>query len=226
MIARLVQLDGDREVASFDLDTEVFRIGRDPSAELVASSSRVSRQHARIEASGSGHALVDLGTPNGSTVNGRPVAGREPLSHGDRIVIGGAILLVYRSGRVQGIALWVALGALLLGVAWVGFVYVSPWVVDQLGGATARASGPEEAAWDQAAALALGAAMVAVLPVYGGAGAHGGAWGPIIFFFAKLNDSHFGPNAALTIYGPLLPCLGVGAVFWMVRRRRARGKAD
>lgn len=76
------------------------------------------------------------------------------------------------------------------------------------------------------AALALGAAMVAVLPVYGGAGAHGGAWGPIIFFFAKLNDSHFGPNAALTIYGPLLPCLGVGAVFWMVRRRGARGKAD
>jgi hypothetical protein len=157
MTARLVQLDGDREVASFDLDTEVFRIGRDPSAELVASSSRVSRQHARIEASGSGHALVDLGTPNGSTVNGRPVAGREPLSHGDRIVIGGAILLVYRSGRVQGIALWVALGALLLGVAWVGFVYVSPWVVDQLGGASAHASGPEEAAWDQAAALALGA---------------------------------------------------------------------
>ncbi len=76
------------------------------------------------------------------------------------------------------------------------------------------------------AALSLGIGSVAFFPVYGGAGAHGGAWGPIFFFFAKLNDINFGPNAALTIYGPLMPCLGVGAVFWMVRRRRARGKAD
>ena len=75
------------------------------------------------------------------------------------------------------------------------------------------------------AALALGAALMAVLPVYGGAGTHGGAWGPINFFFAKLNDSHFGPNAALTIYGPLLLCLGAGALVRMVRWRRARGKA-
>jgi hypothetical protein len=159
MTARLIQLDGDREVATFDLDAETFRIGRDPSSELVTSSSRVSRQHARIEPSGSGHVLVDLGTPNGSTVNGRPVAGREPLANGDKIVIGGAILLVYRSQRVQSVALWVALAALLLGVAWVGFVYVSPWVTSQLGGGSggARVSGPEEAAWDQAAALALGA---------------------------------------------------------------------
>ena len=156
MTARLVQLDGDREVASFDLDAETFRIGRDPAAELVVSSSRVSRQHARIESSGSGHVLVDLGTPNGSTVNGRPVAGREPLSHGDRIVIGGAVLLVYRSRRAHGIALSVALALLVAGVAWVGFYYVSPLLTEQVAGG-GRPAQADDAAWDQAAALALGA---------------------------------------------------------------------
>ena len=75
------------------------------------------------------------------------------------------------------------------------------------------------------AALVPGAAMVAMLPVYGGAGAHGGAWGPLSFFFDKLNDSHFGPHAALTIYGPLLLGLGAVALVRMVRRR-AHGKAD
>lgn len=159
MAARLVQLDGDREIAAFDLDAETFRIGRDPSADLVASSSRVSRQHARIEASGSGHVLVDLGTPNGSTVNGRPVAGREPLSHGDKIVIGGAIPLVYRSRRVHGLALWAALALLLVGVAFVGFFYLSPLLTRQL--ADGRSHTAADAAWDQAAALALGATQAA-----------------------------------------------------------------
>ncbi len=74
-------------------------------------------------------------------------------------------------------------------------------------------------------ALALGAAMVATLPLYGGAGLHGGAWGSIIFFFAKLNESHFGPNAALVVYGPFLLCLGAGLVVWKVRRPRRRGNA-
>jgi hypothetical protein len=153
--ARLVQLDGDREVAAFDLDAETFRIGRDPTSDLVASSSRVSRQHARVEASGSGHVLVDLGSPNGSTVNGRPVAGREPLSHGDKIVIGGAIALVYRSQRVRGVAVWAGVALLLAGVAFLGFVYLSPLVTRQLAGGGTHSAADD--AWDQAAALALGA---------------------------------------------------------------------
>jgi hypothetical protein len=152
--AQLVQLDGDREIATFDLDAEPFRIGRDPTAELTTSSSRVSRQHARIEASGSGHVLVDLGTPNGSTVNGRPVTGREPLSSGDKIVIAGAIMLVYRRERIRGVALWAGIAVLLLGMGWIGFNYLSPLLTRQVGSQTTQAA---DAAWDRAAALALGA---------------------------------------------------------------------
>ena len=74
-------------------------------------------------------------------------------------------------------------------------------------------------------ALSLGISSVAFFPVYGGAGAHGGAWGPITFFFSKLNDSHFGPHAALNIYGPFLASLGAGALIRLAWRARARGKA-
>jgi hypothetical protein len=69
------------------------------------------------------------------------------------------------------------------------------------------------------AALVLGGALVAFCPVYGGAGIHSGAWGPITFFFAKLNESHFGPNAALYIYGPFL--LSLAAVCAYLWHRRA-----
>jgi hypothetical protein len=72
------------------------------------------------------------------------------------------------------------------------------------------------------AAIAVGVAAVGFLPVYGGAGIHGGAWGPITFFFAILDESHFGPNAALTIYGPF--ALLLAAVFaYLWQRRTGRG---
>ena len=72
------------------------------------------------------------------------------------------------------------------------------------------------------AAVSLAAAALPVLPIYGGAGLHGGAFGPIAFFFAKLNESHFGPNAALTVYAPAVLCLAAGGAIGLIRRHRAR----
>lgn len=69
------------------------------------------------------------------------------------------------------------------------------------------------------AVVLLGVAAMGAFSLYGGAGIHGGAWGPITFFFAKLNDSHFGPHAALNIYGPFV--LSLAAVFSYLWHRRA-----
>lgn len=69
--------------------------------------------------------------------------------------------------------------------------------------------------------LVLGAGMTAFLPLYGGAGIHGGSWGPMAFFFARLNESHFGPGAALTIYPPFAFFLAVLLVCVRCRRRRS-----
>jgi two-component system cell cycle response regulator len=66
-------------------------VGRDPSADLVLTDAGVSWQHARLEDRGDSWALIDLGSTNGSTVNGQRVSERE-LTSNDKIVLGRTIL--------------------------------------------------------------------------------------------------------------------------------------
>ncbi len=68
-------------------DGESLEIGRDLYCDLVLEDSSVSRRHARIGWNGSGWTLVDVGSKNGTTVNGEPARGAE-LRDGDSIGIG------------------------------------------------------------------------------------------------------------------------------------------
>jgi hypothetical protein len=69
------------------LGEEPITIGRDPSCTIRLQSRYVSRQHARIEIQDGVPTLVDLGSHNGSLLNGVRVAGAAPLSGGDVITI-------------------------------------------------------------------------------------------------------------------------------------------
>lgn len=75
----------------FDLgDAPMLSIGRDPSNELPLDSPLVSRRHARAERVDGGHVLIDLGSTNGTYVNGvrlQPNV-RHPLRIDDLIQIG------------------------------------------------------------------------------------------------------------------------------------------
>ncbi len=68
-------------------DGESLEIGRDLSCELVLEDSTVSRRHARVGWNGGGWTLRDVGSKNGTTVNGEPARGAE-LRDGDQIGIG------------------------------------------------------------------------------------------------------------------------------------------
>jgi transcriptional regulator with GAF, ATPase, and Fis domain len=68
-------------------DGESLEIGRDPSCDLVLEDSSVSRRHALVGWNGSGWRLVDIGSKNGTTVNGEPARGNE-LRNGDSIGLG------------------------------------------------------------------------------------------------------------------------------------------
>lgn len=76
--ARLVAEDGTEH----RLEGEV-RVGRSADCELTIEDSRVSRQHARLIVDGEELALEDLGSANGTLVNGQRLVGRTVLANGD-----------------------------------------------------------------------------------------------------------------------------------------------
>ena len=72
-------------------------IGRAPECELVLKDSRVSRRHARLAARNGVLVLTDLGSTNGTRVNGHRVT-EVVLGAGDRVQIGETSLLVETVG--------------------------------------------------------------------------------------------------------------------------------
>jgi DNA-binding SARP family transcriptional activator len=66
-------------------------IGRSPDAAIRLVDSRVSREHARIDADDSGVRIVDLGSTNGVTVNGSRVDSAA-LADGDHVGLGGVVV--------------------------------------------------------------------------------------------------------------------------------------
>jgi hypothetical protein len=79
----LVLPTGDR----FTLAQHPITIGRRPESNLVLADPNVSRNHAEIRPQGDGFVLVDLGSTNGSKVNGIRVA-QQVLRDGDEISFG------------------------------------------------------------------------------------------------------------------------------------------
>jgi cardiolipin synthase A/B len=65
-------------------------IGRSEENDIVVADSLVSRRHARITLADGACTLTDLGTGNGTFVNGDRVEGRRRLTPGDVLGIGGA----------------------------------------------------------------------------------------------------------------------------------------
>lgn len=71
-------------------------LGRAPHCFVVLSAEQVSREHAVVRAVGDDLEVEDLGSRNGTRVNGRAVEGRRRLDPGDVVEIGGERLEVIR----------------------------------------------------------------------------------------------------------------------------------
>ena len=78
----------------FPVDVRWVRIGRDPSNQIVLNDDRhASRYHAWVTFEGEHFYLEDLGSTNGTRLNGELVERRELLRSGDRIQIGESEML-------------------------------------------------------------------------------------------------------------------------------------
>jgi hypothetical protein len=84
----LLLLDGKRIVVGSTGAT----LGRSRQCDIVLDDPNVSRQHAEIRPRGGSWVLNDLGSTNGSTLNGRRIDHAEVLKPGDEIKLGTAIL--------------------------------------------------------------------------------------------------------------------------------------
>ena len=67
-------------------------LGRSRQCDVVLDDPNVSRQHAEVRPRGGSWVLTDLGSTNGSRINGRPVEGSEVVRSGDEIELGATIL--------------------------------------------------------------------------------------------------------------------------------------
>jgi pSer/pThr/pTyr-binding forkhead associated (FHA) protein len=78
-----------------------IEIGREASSGLPIDDEQASRRHTRVTAEGD-HALVeDLGSTNGTYLNGQPVEGQRTLRPGDRLRVGLTVFELRTAADVQ-----------------------------------------------------------------------------------------------------------------------------
>ena len=103
MTAKLVvQLPGG-QCHDFPLKEQVTTIGRAPTCDLVLEYDYMSRLHARLEQTASGYMVVDAGSTNGTSVNGRRISEMQLLSSGDEISMGEISVLFFDSVSQEGV---------------------------------------------------------------------------------------------------------------------------
>jgi uncharacterized membrane protein len=79
------------------LEAQEITIGRDNSNMIAINDVEVSRRHAKVELRGSAYAIQDLGSTNGTFVNGQRLSGVQVLNPGDTISFGEGITLMYEA---------------------------------------------------------------------------------------------------------------------------------
>lgn len=98
-MATLVMLQAGQAV-SYSLTEPEMVLGRHPECQIQLDSNMVSRRHAQVVGSGEEFFVEDLGSGNGTFVNGKKIEGRTRLAHDDRIKVG-PILFRFESGQKQ-----------------------------------------------------------------------------------------------------------------------------
>jgi len=82
--AAVVLADGSRH----SLDGDLVTVGRQASCTIVIADNNISRVHARFRADDDGWTIEDLGSTNGTKVNGVLITEPTLLSHGQLIALG------------------------------------------------------------------------------------------------------------------------------------------
>jgi pSer/pThr/pTyr-binding forkhead associated (FHA) protein len=77
----------------------ITSIGRHDDCLIRIKSSQVSRRHCEVFELADKLAIRDLGSSNGTFVNGKKVSGQQVLKHGDELTVGAVTLRVAKLGQ-------------------------------------------------------------------------------------------------------------------------------
>jgi len=98
LFPRLIVRSGGRVIQEIELRDDLG-IGRAEDSAVQLMDPKVSRHHAQIRREGSRFVLTDLGSANGTRVNGVKISGPHVLRHGERIDIGDGELIYHEVGQ-------------------------------------------------------------------------------------------------------------------------------
>jgi hypothetical protein len=94
---QLIMRSGPTPGAAFTLEGDQIDIGRDSTNEIVINDAEISRRHARLTFQGGKYVLEDLGSTNGTFVNGQRLAGPRVLKAGEVVSFGEQIVVIFEA---------------------------------------------------------------------------------------------------------------------------------
>ena len=94
---QLMMRSGPTPGASFTLEGDQIDVGRDSTNEIVINDAEISRRHARLTFQGGKYVLEDLGSTNGTFVNGQRLAGPRVLKSGEVVSFGEQIVMIFEA---------------------------------------------------------------------------------------------------------------------------------
>lgn len=94
MNVRLLVVQGKQRGQYLTFPNGDFVFGRGPECHIRPDSDWVSRQHCLLTVGNEGASLRDLGSTNGTLVNGHRILEEFPLRQGDRVQVGPLVLEV------------------------------------------------------------------------------------------------------------------------------------
>lgn len=97
----LVVTRGPNTGAEFVLEHVITSAGRHPDSDIFLDDVTVSRRHVELERTGAGSVIVrDVGSLNGTYLNGDRIDGERPITTGDELQVG-KFKLVYVAGEAS-----------------------------------------------------------------------------------------------------------------------------
>jgi predicted component of type VI protein secretion system len=96
---RLIVRRGPQPNQVYELTAEVTNLGRDITNDIVINDREVSRHHLRFTRGADGCTMEDLGSTNGTFINGKRVTGALSLKNGDMVGLGETVTLQFESMR-------------------------------------------------------------------------------------------------------------------------------